>query len=98
MDANMIRTICEYFATQPIEKAWIFGSFSRGEETPESDVDIMVVFDKKGRVGLFKYANIMNTLEDKLGRKVDLVVEGTLLPFASENAERDKILIYERAN
>ena len=51
-----------------------------------------------GFVGLFKYSNIINTLEDKLGRKVDLVVDGTLLPFARESAERDKILIYERAS
>ena len=48
--------------------------------------------------GLFKYVNIINTLEDKLVRKVDLVVDGTLLPFARESAERDKIPIYERAS
>lgn len=37
-----------------------------------------------------------NDLEELLGRKVDLVSEGTLLPFAQESAEKDKILIYER--
>lgn len=98
MDAKITKTICDYFATQPIEKAWVFGSFSRNEETSESDIDILVVFDQDGHVGLFKYSNIINTLEDKLGRKVDLVVDGTLLPFARESAERDKILIYERAS
>ena len=35
-------------------------------------------------------------LEELLGRKVDLVSEGTLLPFAQESVERDKILVYER--
>lgn len=35
-------TIAEYFKTQPVLKAWLFGSFARGEETPDSDVDILV--------------------------------------------------------
>ena len=35
-------------------------------------------------------------LQELLGRKVDLVVEGTLRPYAAESANRDKILIYER--
>lgn len=37
-------------------------------------------------------------LEELLGRRVDIVEEGTLLPFAVESANRDKKLIYERAN
>jgi predicted nucleotidyltransferase len=39
----------------------------------------------------------MNDLEELLGRKVDLVEEGELLPFAVESANHDKKLIYERA-
>ncbi|MBQ4009165.1 MAG: nucleotidyltransferase domain-containing protein, partial [Bacteroidales bacterium] len=37
--------IAEYFKTQPIQKAWLFGSYARGEQTPLSDVDILVVYD-----------------------------------------------------
>lgn len=37
-------------------------------------------------------------LEELLGRRVDIVEEGTLLPFAVESANHDKKLIYERAN
>ena len=47
MNTEMIETIREYFKTQPVLKAWLFGSYARGEETPESDVDILVVFDQK---------------------------------------------------
>lgn len=54
MDAKITKTIYDYFATQPIEKAWIFGLFSRNEETPESDIDILVVFDQVGHVGAFQ--------------------------------------------
>lgn len=94
----LIPKIKEYFATQPITKAWLFGSFSRGEETENSDVDILVDFDKSARVGLFKYASIYGDLKELLGREVDLVQNGALKAFAVESAERDKILIYERAN
>ena len=38
---TMQKTIADYFKTQPVLKAWLFGSFARGEESPLSDVDIM---------------------------------------------------------
>ncbi len=75
----------------------MFGSFSRGEETADSDVDIIVLLDKSQPVGL-KYFGMWSDIEELLGRKVDLVSEGTLLPFARESANRDKILIYERTS
>jgi hypothetical protein len=98
MSTEMIETIREYFKTQPVLKAWIFGSFARGEETPESDVDILVVYDDSKPVGLMKIANMYVNLKKLLQREVDLVEEGTLLPFAVESANRDKKLIYERAS
>ena len=53
------QTIADYFKTQPVVRAWFFGSFARGEETPLSDVDLMVQFDEKAL----------------LDRSVDLVLE-----------------------
>ena len=98
MDTEMIKTIQEYFKTQPVLKAWLFGSYARGEETPESDVDILVVYDDSKPVGLMKIVNMYVNLKKLLNREVDLVEEGTLLPFAVESANRDKKLIYERAS
>ena len=92
---QMIQKMAEYFKTQPILKAWIFGSFARGEQTPLSDVDILVVLDHSQPVGL-KFFGMWNDLERLLDRKVDLVEEGELLPFAVESANQDKKLIYER--
>ena len=96
MSETMIQTIRDYFATQPVLKAWIFGSYARGEEREDSDVDILVDFDDT--VGLLKHIHIMNELQDILNKEVDLVTNGTLLPFAEKTANRDKKLIYERAN
>lgn len=93
----VIELLRKYFSTQSVLKAWLFGSFSRGEETQDSDVDIIVSLDKSKPIGL-KFFRMWSDLEELLGRKVDLVSEGTLLPFAKESAERDKILVYERTN
>ena len=90
------QTIAEYFKTQPVLKAWLFGSYARGEETPLSDVDLLVVLDPTQSVGL-KFFGMWNDLEQILDRSVDLVTDGSLADFARESVERDKILIYERA-
>ena len=92
---TMTKMIAEYFKTQPVLKAWLFGSYSRGEERPNSDVDILVLLDHSQPVGL-KFFGMWNDLERMLDCKVDLVEEGELLPFAAESANRDKRLIYER--
>lgn len=96
MKKNLIKILKEYFSSQPIEKAWLFGSVTRGEEGPESDVDILVKFDPDGNVGLFKHASMISDLENLLKKSVDLVSEGSLFPWVKENVDNDKILIYER--
>jgi predicted nucleotidyltransferase len=96
MNTKVSHTIQEYFKTQPVEKAWVFGSFSRGEERPESDIDILVSLIPGTRLGL-KFFTMNLELEQLLNRPVDLVIEGDLLPFAEETANRDKVLVYARA-
>ncbi len=94
---GMIPKIQEFMVSQPIQRAWLFGSCSRGEETLESDVDILVDYDNsKGLVSLFKMGGILMDLSDLLGCKVDLVENKGLKDFARESVDRDKILIYER--
>ncbi len=95
MDKNIIDIICQYFSRKPIEKAWVFGSFSRGEQRPDSDIDILINFVPNTKMGL-QFFGMIDDLEKLLNRSVDLVVEGDLLPFAAKSANRDKKLIYER--
>ena len=92
----MTQQIAEYFKTQPVLKAWIFGSFARGEQTAASDIDILILPEKS--VGLFKLSGMHLDLQDLLHIDVDLVTVKGLMPFARESADRDKILIYERAS
>lgn len=98
MTATMIDKIRDYLTTQPIRRAWLFGSFARNEETPDSDVDILVCYDRSQPIGLLKISGMHVELEDLLGRQVDLVDEETLLPWVKESVNRDRKLIYERAN
>lgn len=93
----MTQAIAEYFKTKPVLKAWIFGSFAREEENPNSDVDILFVADRSEKpFTLFTMGGMYMDLKRLLGREVDLVEEGTLRPYASGTVEREKILIYER--
>ena len=92
---EMIRQIAEYFKTQPVLKVWIFGSFSRGEEREDSDVDLLILPDRSQHFSLFTLSGMYEDLKNLLGRDVDLITDGGLIPFARESADRDKILIYE---
>ena len=85
----MTKSIAEYFKTQPVLKAWLFGSFARGEETPLSDVDLLVQYPEDG-ISLLKHCAMICDLEKILDRPVDLIEEGTLLPFAVDSESRWK--------
>jgi predicted nucleotidyltransferase len=96
MKRTIVNKLSQYFASQPVEKAWIFGSYARSEEKSESDLDILFNFSPDSKVTLMKYVHIINDLRKLTGKRIDLVEEGQLKPFAVSSVEMDKILIYER--
>lgn len=61
-----------------ITRSSLFGSYVRGEQQPESDIDLLVEFPKG--LSLFDVAEIKYKLEDALGKKVDLVGYNTIKP------------------
>lgn len=95
--SDLLPKICEYFKSQPIRKAWLFGSCSKNEEGPSSDIDILVDYDESnGVVSLFQMGGMIMDLCDISGRKVDLVEINGVMDFAKKSIDEDKILIYER--
>ena len=70
----------------------VFGSFVRGQAGPESDVDLLVEFDRP--IGLFRLVQVQLDLEEILGRKVDLVPRNALHRALKDSvlAEAEKIL------
>ncbi len=91
-----IRQIQDYFKTQPVLKAYLFGSYVRGEATKESDVDLLVELDYTQRIGLH-YVQMIFDLEELLHKKVDLVSEGGVSKYIRPYIEAEKQLIYERS-
>lgn len=71
----------------------VFGSFARGEDAPGSDIDLLVAF--KEPLGLFRLARVQRQLEERMGRKIDLVTEGGLSRHIRPFVEKEKQVIYE---
>jgi hypothetical protein len=77
MDKNEINnSIISYLKPFNPERIAIFGSFARGEETPESDIDVLVKFNKT--ISLLDLVKIHRELSKILGREVDLVTEPSI--------------------
>ena len=88
---NKISPILE---SNEIEFAGIFGSYARGEEIKDSDIDILVKF--KNPKSLLKVVGLEMDLSDALQKKVDLVTEGGICPHIKKDVLKDLQLIYGR--
>ena len=95
LSAQNIQQIQQYFKTQPVLKAYLFGSYVRGEANEESDVDLLVELDYSQRIGLH-FVQMIFDLEDLLKKKVDLVSEGRLSKYIRPYIQAEKQLIYEK--
>ena len=72
-------------------KLWVFGSCARKEETPESDVDFLVKFNKD--VGHRDYTAIENFCSSLLGRSVDIVSDRGLSPYIGKYIKKEAVAI-----
>lgn len=63
-----------------VKEIGLFGSVSRGEDTPESDVDVMVTFTP-GNLHIRNFMGVSASLEEIFGRKVDLVTPTGISPY-----------------
>ncbi len=73
-----------------VSRIGIFGSYSRGEQSQSSDIDIMVEFNKP--IGL-EFVNLANDLESLLSVKVDLVSRKSIKPRLFHIIEQDLIYV-----
>ena len=76
------------------KKIGIFGSYSRGENTNDSDIDILYLFDSK--YSLFDLAGLQIELEEKLKKDVDLVEYTAIHPLLKEKILKDLKMVYEQ--
>lgn len=90
-----IEKIKKYFISKPVIKAYLFGSFSRGEADESSDIDILVELDYTKNIGL-EFFRMQNELQNILHRKVDLLTTKAVSKYIHPFIDKDKSLIYEK--
>ena len=93
LDSNQIESIKSYFRTRPVLKAYLFGSYVRGEADIQSDIDILVDLDYSQRIGL-QFIQMKLDLEKILNSKVDLVSSNGLSKYLKPTIDGEKQLIY----
>jgi len=83
--------ICE---DKGISYLGLFGSYTRGEETPTSDVDLLVEYNKP--IGLLGHAGTQNILADFLNKNVDLVIRKNIKPRLKPYITKGLVTLYEQ--
>ncbi len=82
-------------AAHDISYLGLFGSYARGEQRPDSDVDLLVDFSYQK--SLFGVARAINDFEGALDHKIDLVIRRSLKkPRLIANIQRDLVTLYEQ--
>ena len=77
-----------------VEYAGVFGSVARGQDRPDSDIDLLVRFQQLP--GLFGYIGLERRLSEVLGKKVDLATEESLHPMIRRNVLSELKPVYEK--
>jgi len=95
LDNVSIESIKNYFRARPVLRAYIFGSYVRGEADNQSDIDILVDLDYSQKIGL-QFIQMKNDLEKLLNKKVDLVSSNGLSKYIKPFIDDEKELIYAR--
>ena len=95
LDNIKIESIKNYFKTRPVLKAYLFGSYVRGNANSESDIDILVDLDYSQRIGL-QFIQMKLDLEKLLNNKVDLVSSNGISKYIKPIVDGEKRLIYAK--
>jgi len=74
-----------------VKEIGVFGSYIRGEERPDSDIDILVDFEKS--IDLFRFLDLEEKLSMLFGRKVDLVSKKSLKPYIGEQILKEVLFL-----
>jgi uncharacterized protein len=88
---NDLARICARYRVRELA---VFGSAARGELRPDSDVDLLVVFDADAKIGLITLGRLQRELADVLGRPVDLVPRDGLKPALKDEVLADARTVY----
>lgn len=85
------KKIIPVFKQYEVSKAAIFGSFVRGEETDESDIDFLVELPEKA--SLLDLAGLKIDLEELLGKNVDVITYDSLHPLLRDRILKEEVAV-----
>ena len=95
IENSKIEAIKDYFRTRPILKAYLFGSYVRGEADNESGIDLLVELDYSQKIGL-QFLQMKIDLEKTLHIKVDLISSNSVSKYIKPFIDNEKQLIYAK--
>ena len=95
LQQSKIDKLKNYLSDKPVFRAYLFGSYARGNADEKSDIDILLELDYSYRIGL-KFVEMKADIEEMMQGKVDLVTDKALDKYIKPGIEREKVLIYER--
>ena len=95
LEKDQLENIKRFFASQPVKKASLFGSYARNTANTKSDIDILVDLDYTKKTGL-GFVQMKLDLEEIFGRKVDIVSSKGISKYLKLLVDKEKLLIYER--
>ena len=85
------KRIKELAAENEVANVRVFGSMARGEDTPESDIDLLVSKVPGGRA--LGFCGLMVDVEDLTGRKVNVVFDHTLDPYFKDRVLHEAVVL-----
>jgi predicted nucleotidyltransferase len=95
---DIVKKAKDYFIKQnKVKKAWLFGSYARGDHDVKSDIDIIVYVPAKKSFTLFDLAEIKHQLEKLIPGKIDVVMQNSVSPEILKRITPELILIYEKS-
>lgn len=88
------RQLVPILKAENVIKAALFGSFARGEQKASSDIDVLVQF--RGQKTLLDLVRLKFTLEEKTGRRVDVVTYDSIHPALRKIILKEQKVFYEK--
>lgn len=85
--------IVEFLKSKGATKVAVFGSYVRDEESPKSDIDVLVEFDRP--IGLLEFVGIERELSERLRIKVDLLTEKGISPYVINYVRQEMKVLYQ---
>ena len=91
---SRLRALRPLFEREGVTRMTLFGSRARGDNRPDSDVDLIIEVDPQRRFSLLDLSGVGLVVDDHLGLKGDIQMRRSLAPYLVEEAERDGVHLF----